>query len=137
MTLILDKLSDALDEKQKLSKFRNLLHAMSKRDQTIVKEGNLHKGRWVLRSSSNPVEKTNSRQTGRGVNGMNRPSSSMSDLQPLLTTLGQLIAQARQQAVRAVDVVQVQTCWDIGRHIVEFEQGGAARASPGCGSLGA
>ncbi|WP_442762067.1 hypothetical protein [Malikia spinosa] len=68
---------------------------------------------------------------------MNRPSSSTSDLQPLLTTLGQLIAQARQQAVRAVDVVQVQTCWDVGRHIVEFEQGGAARASPGCGSLGA
>ena len=67
---------------------------------------------------------------------MNRPSSSTSDLQPLLTTLGQLIAQARQQAVRAVDVVQEQTCWDIGRHIVEFEQGGAARAA-GCGSLGA
>lgn len=53
------------------------------------------------------------------------------NLQPLLTTLGQLIAQARQQAVRAVDVVQVQTCWDIGRHIVEFEQGGAARAAYG------
>lgn len=63
LRLILDKLSDALDENQKLNKFRNLLHAMSKRDQTIVKQGNLHKGRWVLRSSSNPVEKTDSRQT--------------------------------------------------------------------------
>ena len=42
-----------------------------------------------------------------------------------------LIAQARQQAVRAVDVIQVQTCWDLGRHIVEFEQGGAERAAYG------
>jgi ATP-dependent DNA helicase RecG len=51
LRLILDKLSDALDEKQKLNKFRNLLHAMSKRDRTIVKPGGLHKGRWVLSSS--------------------------------------------------------------------------------------
>lgn len=62
---------------------------------------------------------------------MSQPSVFSSDLQPLLSTLGQLIAQARQQAVRAVDVIQVQTCWDIGRHIVEFEQGGAARAAYG------
>lgn len=63
---------------------------------------------------------------------MNQPAAtSTPDLQPLLSTLGQLIAQARQQAVRAVDVIQVQTCWDIGRHIVEFEQGGAARAAYG------
>lgn len=62
---------------------------------------------------------------------MSQPTTLTSDLQPLLSTLGQLIAQARQQALRAVDVVQVQTCWDIGRHIVEFEQGGAARAAYG------
>lgn len=56
LKLVLDKLSDALDEKQKLNKFRNLLHAMSKRDQTIVKSGGLHKGRWIL-SSSNDAER--------------------------------------------------------------------------------
>ncbi len=39
--------TDALDEKQKLNKFRNLLHAMSTRDKTKVKSGGLHKGRWV------------------------------------------------------------------------------------------
>ncbi len=33
--------------------------------------------------------------------------------------------------MRAVDRVQVQTCWEIGRHIVEFEQGGEARAAYG------
>jgi hypothetical protein len=30
-----------------------------------------------------------------------------------------------------VDVVQVQTCCEIGRHIVEFEQNGSARAEYG------
>nr|WP_315399813.1 DUF1016 N-terminal domain-containing protein [uncultured Duganella sp.] len=53
------------------------------------------------------------------------------DLQALLGSLGDLIRQARQRALRAVDTVQVQPCWELGRHIVEFEQGGAARASYG------
>lgn len=52
-------------------------------------------------------------------------------LQPLLTELAELIRQARQQAVRAVDTIQVQTCWEVGRHIVEFEQAGKARAAYG------
>ena len=42
-----------------------------------------------------------------------------------------LIQTARRQALRAVDVVQVRTCWEVGRHIVEFEQGGRARAQYG------
>ncbi len=62
----------------------------------------------------------------------------MSDLKPdntqdpqlasLLGNLGELIRQARQKVLRAVDTAQVQTCWQIGRHIVEFEQEGARRA---------
>jgi predicted nuclease of restriction endonuclease-like (RecB) superfamily len=50
---------------------------------------------------------------------------------PLLGQLRQLIVQARTQALRAVDSIQVRTCWEIGRHIVEFEQGGQARAGYG------
>ena len=50
---------------------------------------------------------------------------------PLLDSLRGLILQARQQAVRSVNAVQVQTYWQIGRHIVEFEQQGQARASYG------
>ena len=50
---------------------------------------------------------------------------------PLLGRLRQLIAQARAQALRAVDSIQVRTCWEIGRHIVEFEQDGQARAAYG------
>ncbi|TYQ21651.1 UNVERIFIED_ORG: putative nuclease of restriction endonuclease-like (RecB) superfamily [Zoogloea ramigera] len=53
------------------------------------------------------------------------------EIPALLITLGELIRQARQRALRAVDTVQVQTCWELGRHIVEFEQGGSARAAYG------
>jgi len=52
-------------------------------------------------------------------------------LPPLLDALRNLIVQARQQVLRHVDVVQVQTYWQIGRHIVEFEQGGRSRAAYG------
>ncbi|KAA0994393.1 DUF1016 domain-containing protein [Pseudomonas sp. ANT_J12] len=52
-------------------------------------------------------------------------------LASLLGDLGELIRQARQKVLRAVDTAQVQTCWQIGRHIVEFEQQGARRAEYG------
>lgn len=52
-------------------------------------------------------------------------------LPPLLSALRSLIMQARQQVMRHVDVVQVQTYWHIGKHIVEFEQGGQSRAAYG------
>jgi len=52
-------------------------------------------------------------------------------LAPLITELGELIRQARQKVLRAVDTLQVKTCWQIGQHIIEFEQGGAERAAYG------
>ncbi|MGE8146069.1 PDDEXK nuclease domain-containing protein [Pseudomonas frederiksbergensis] len=52
-------------------------------------------------------------------------------LASLLGNLGELIRQARQKVLRAVDTAQVQTCWQIGQHIVEFEQEGARRAAYG------
>jgi predicted nuclease of restriction endonuclease-like (RecB) superfamily len=62
-----------------------------------------------------------------------KPPTTPDDQAPhgLLDALRDLIVQARQQVLRQVDVVQVQTCWQIGRHIVEFEQGGQARAAYG------
>jgi predicted nuclease of restriction endonuclease-like (RecB) superfamily len=54
-----------------------------------------------------------------------------SQITSLLGNLGELIHEARQKVLRAVDTVQVQTCWQIGRHIVEFEQEGARRAGYG------
>lgn len=61
----------------------------------------------------------------------NKSLSNSTDLAPLLGMLRQLISDARGQALRAVDVIQVQTCWQVGRHIVEFEQDGAKRATYG------
>lgn len=65
------------------------------------------------------------------MTGVTALAASAADLAPLLGALRQLIRDARSRALRAVDVVQVQTCWQMGRHIVEFEQGGAARAAYG------
>ncbi|MBI4023687.1 MAG: hypothetical protein HY360_01820 [Verrucomicrobia bacterium] len=64
---------------------------------------------------------------------VNRSTSAVAppSLEKLLGRLRALIQDARRQALRAVDIVQVRTCWDVGRHIVEFEQGGAARACYG------
>lgn len=60
-------------------------------------------------------------------------STTGAGLRDLLNNVRVLIRQSRQQAVRAIDAVQVQTYWEIGRHIVEFEQGGADRAEYGRG----
>ena len=38
----------------------------------------------------------------------------------LLRDLREFITESRRQVLRAVDVVQVRTCWGVGRHIVEF-----------------
>ena len=57
------------------------------------------------------------------------------NLDKLLGQLRTLIQRSRQQALRAVDVVQVRTCWEVGKHIVEFEQGGSERAQYGANLL--
>jgi len=63
---------------------------------------------------------------------MNENDRSLSvNIDVLLAQLRTLIADARQEAKRTVDVIQVRTCWEIGCHIVEFEQGGQARAAYG------
>lgn len=53
----------------------------------------------------------------------------------LIGQLRALISQARQQALRAVDQIQVRTSWEVGRHIVEYDQGGRKRAVYGAGLL--
>ena len=52
-------------------------------------------------------------------------------LDALLGQLRLLIQQARQRVLVAVDLVHIRTYWEIGRHIVEFEQAGAERAEYG------
>jgi predicted nuclease of restriction endonuclease-like (RecB) superfamily len=49
----------------------------------------------------------------------------------LFTSIRTLIASARNTVARGVDLVQVHTNFEIGRHIVEFEQQGDQRAEYG------
>lgn len=49
----------------------------------------------------------------------------------VLTGLVGLLEQARRQAVRSVNAVMTATYWEIGRRLVEVEQGGQARAEYG------
>ncbi|HDH06367.1 MAG TPA: transcriptional regulator [Nitrospirae bacterium] len=46
--LLLNKLSGALDQKQKFSKIHNLLYEMSKNDKSIINQGSRKRSRWVL-----------------------------------------------------------------------------------------
>ena len=74
---------------------------------------------------------TNKKQKQQGALAPSSTTMPPEGFSPLLDSLRQLIADSRQQVLRAVDAVQVQTYWHIGRHIVEFEQGGAQRAAYG------
>jgi len=65
------------------------------------------------------------------MSGLKADNTQDPQIASLLGHLGELIRQARQTVLRAVDTAQVQTCWQIGRHIVEFEQEGARRAAYG------
>lgn len=49
----------------------------------------------------------------------------------LLDNIGLAIEQARQNALRAVNTALVSVNWEIGRHIVEYEQQGQERAEYG------
>lgn len=49
----------------------------------------------------------------------------------LLDSIGLAIEQARQNAIKAVNTELVSANWEIGRHIVEFEQHGQERAKYG------
>ena len=62
---------------------------------------------------------------------LDKSNGSLQATQELLHSLRELIQEARRKALRAVDAVQVRTSLEIGRHIIEFEQGGAARAEYG------
>ena len=55
--------------------------------------------------------------------------------QGLLERISQTFEQGRTQALSAVNRQLLETHWQVGRHIVEFEQGGEARAEYGAALL--
>lgn len=55
----------------------------------------------------------------------------ISNYQSLKKEIGELLGTGREQAGRAVNTILLQTYWQIGRHIVEFEQAGEEKAEYG------
>lgn len=53
------------------------------------------------------------------------------DYQRLVSEVSVLLEEARRTAVRTVNTILTATYWEIGRRIVEFEQGGKAKAEYG------
>ena len=49
----------------------------------------------------------------------------------LIAQIGDLLRQGRRQAAYAVNNILVQTYWQIGKYIVEFEQGGLEKSEYG------
>ncbi len=49
----------------------------------------------------------------------------------LIDEIGDLLQKGREQVAQSVNTILVKTYWLVGRHIVEFEQGGKAKAEYG------
>lgn len=62
---------------------------------------------------------------------MKRASAPTSDDDKLYRHIRELVVAARQTVARGIDLVQVRTNFEIGRHIVEHEQQGEQRAAYG------
>jgi predicted nuclease of restriction endonuclease-like (RecB) superfamily len=63
------------------------------------------------------------------------PAKHKPKYEKLLKEIGFTIERARQNAIKAVDTELVKANWEIGRHIVEFEQQGQERAEYGSALL--
>jgi predicted nuclease of restriction endonuclease-like (RecB) superfamily len=59
----------------------------------------------------------------------------LDEYQNLLSKISDVYVDGQIRAVRAVNIHLLETYWHIGQYIVEFEQGGAARAEYGKGLL--
>ncbi len=51
--------------------------------------------------------------------------------QSLVNTIGSVLEQGRHRAVKSIDTILVETYWNIGKHIVEYEQRGNEKAEYG------
>lgn len=57
--------------------------------------------------------------------------ASLADYDTILSALVNLLEGARRISARAVNAIMTASYWEIGRRIVEFEQGGKKRAEYG------
>src|SRR5665648_682511 len=56
---------------------------------------------------------------------------SQANYQNLIAQIGALLLEGRQKAAQAVNTILVQTYWEVGKYIVEFEQKGDFKAEYG------
>jgi predicted nuclease of restriction endonuclease-like (RecB) superfamily len=63
----------------------------------------------------------------------NLPADANDQYEGLIVGISHLLKEARQNSVRSVNSIMTATYWEIGRRIVEFEQGGEERAEYGTG----
>ena len=66
-----------------------------------------------------------------GTRTKRTPGATIRDYDEVLSGVVELLEQARHAAARAVNAIMTATYWEIGRRIIEFEQGGEARAGYG------
>lgn len=59
----------------------------------------------------------------------------LAEYSAILSEVSALLAVARRVSARSVNAVMTATYWEVGRRIVEFEQGGRGRAEYGAGLL--
>lgn len=62
--------------------------------------------------------------------------ASLTDYHQLLERITDTYTKGRIQAMQAVNVSLIETYWQVGRHIIEFEQGGKIRADYGKALIG-
>ena len=62
---------------------------------------------------------------------LNKANESLQEYQNLLGKISEIYTIGQVKAVQAVNVQLLETYWQIGQHIVEFEQGGKLRAEYG------
>ncbi len=60
-----------------------------------------------------------------------KPALAATGYDAMLSGVVTLLEQARRSSVRAVNTIMTATYWEIGRRIVEHEQGGKGRAQYG------
>jgi hypothetical protein len=61
-----------------------------------------------------------------GIRTKRTPGTTTRDYDEVLSGVVELLEQARRAAARAVNAIMTATYWEIGRRIVEHEQGGEA-----------
>jgi predicted nuclease of restriction endonuclease-like (RecB) superfamily len=67
----------------------------------------------------------------RKISRNKQSSAPASSYDAMLSGVVELLEQARRTSARAVNTIMTTTYWDVGRRIVEYEQGGEARAEYG------